>query len=173
MVRMSVADGELLEAADIQSFDTALVGTDAVVCSNARMVWALDTITLQETWSYGREGERYHDVARLGNVIFVVVSNTDSGKYGVIRLDAKTGNFKGNLVALTLPLIRGIGATQDSVVIVTSELDMMLETDQRMDFMMRLASHPDEGPRDTLSLVAVDAKASAGDAPLWLSLIHI
>ncbi len=172
IVRMSVADGELLEATDIQPFDTALVRPDAVVCSNARMVWGLDTIKLSETWSYGREGERYHDVTRLGPNVFVVVSNTDSGKYGVIRLDAKSGAFKGQLVGQTLPVIRGIDATADTVIIVTSELDMMLEADQRMDFMMRLASHPDEGPRDTLSLVAMAASASAGESPLWYSILE-
>ncbi len=172
IVRMSVADGELLAATDIQPFDTALVRPDAVVCSNARMVWGLDTIKLSETWSYGREGERYHDVTRLGPNVFVVVSNTDSGKYGVIRLDAKSGAFKGQLVGQTLPVIRGIDATADTVIIVTSELDMMLEADQRMDFMMRLASHPDEGPRDTLSLVAMAASDSAGESPLWYSILE-
>lgn len=172
VVRMSVADGELLEAADIQPFDTALVNADAVVCSNARLVWGVDATKLSETWSYGREGERYHDIVRLGAHVFVVVSSTDSGKYGVIRLNAKTGAFKGNLVALTLPIIRGLGATADTVIMVTSELDMMLESDQRMEFMMKLAGHPDEGPRDTLSLVAVSATASPGEAPLWYSILE-
>ncbi|QDV06386.1 hypothetical protein Poly30_18950 [Planctomycetes bacterium Poly30] len=172
IVRMSVANGELLEAADIQAFDTALVSADAVVCSNARLVWGLDALRLSETWSYGREGERYHGVVRLGGTVFVVVSNTDSGKYGVIRLDARTGAFKGNLVGLSLPIIRGIGATAETVVLVTSELDLILENDQRMDFMMKLASHPDEGPRDTLSLVALRADASPGEAPLWYSILE-
>ena len=172
LVRMAVADGELLEAADIQPFDCAIVASDAVVCSNARMVWAQDTLTLTEAWTYAREGERYHDVARLGDSVFVVVSNLESGKYGVVRLDAKLGNFKGNLVSLTLPLIRGICVTEDTVVLVTSELDMMLESDDRMDFMMRLASHPDEGLRDTLTLVGIRSTAAAGDAPLWYSILE-
>ena len=39
MVRMAAADGELLEAADIEPFDDAVVRPDVVVCANARTVW--------------------------------------------------------------------------------------------------------------------------------------
>ena len=114
LVRMSVADGELLEAADIQSFDSAIVASDAVVCSNARMVWALDTLTLTEAWTYGREGERYHDVARLGDVVLVVVSNTDNG-IRTFRLSRI-----GDVVTLAAPVVRppdfDLDATWESIV---------------------------------------------------------
>ncbi len=172
IVRMAVADGELLEAADIEAFDDAIVRSDAVVCSNARSVWGLDTLQLQEMWRYAREGERYHGVARLGQSVYVVVSSTDNGKYGVLRLDALSGAFKGFLVEMSLPIIRGIDATEGAVTLVTSELEFILEADQRMDFMMQLAQHPDEGPRDTLSLVALRADAPSGTAPLWYRILE-
>lgn len=172
IVRMAVADGELLEAADIESFDDALVRSDAVVCCNAKSVWGLDPIQLSQVWRYGREGERYHAIERLGDFVFVVVSSPESGKYGVLRLDARSGAFKGFVVDLSLPVIRGLGATESALVLVTSELEFILESDQRMDFMMQLAQHPDEGPRDTLSLVGLRADAASGTAPLWYRILE-
>lgn len=172
MVRMAVSDGELLEAADMDPFDDAIVRPDVVVCASAKGVWGLDTGKLQRTWHYAREGERYHGLARLGDSIFVVVSSPESGRYGVLRLDARSGAFKGLLVDMALPMIRDIDATDGVVVLVTSELEFILESDQRMDFMMRLAQHPDEGPRDTLSLVAMRSDSSAGAAPLWYRILE-
>lgn len=172
MVRMAVADGELLDAADIESFDDAVVHTDVVVCANAKFVWGLDTLTLQESWRYQREGERYHGLALGGDHVFVVVSNRDTGKYGVVRLSAATGTFEGYLVQPSMPLIRDIGATAGAVAIVTCELEFLLDPDNRMDFMMQLAAHPDQGPRDTLSIAALRADSASGEAPLWYRILE-
>ena len=44
MVRMAMADGELLESNDLEPFDDAVVHPEVVVCANARSVWGLDTL---------------------------------------------------------------------------------------------------------------------------------
>lgn len=172
MVRMAVADGELLDAADIESFDDAVVHTDVVVCANARHVWGLDTLTLQESWRYARDGERYHGLALHGDHVFVVVSNRDTGKYGVVRLSASNGSFEGYLLQPVMPLIRDIGATSGAVAIVTCELEFLLDADNRMDFMMQLAAHEDQGPRDTLSIAALRADGVSGETPLWYRILE-
>ncbi|MEL6430536.1 MAG: PQQ-binding-like beta-propeller repeat protein [Planctomycetota bacterium] len=172
IVRMAVADGELLEAADIEPFDDAVVGPEVVVCSNPQSVLGLDTVSLDERWRYAREGERYHGLARLGSSVFVVVSTPRTGKYGVLRLDAATGEFNGHLVEPTLPVIRDLAATTGAVGIVTSELEFLLGDGDRMDFMLQLASHPDEGPRDTLSIAALRPDEGAGAPPLWYRILE-
>lgn len=172
MVRMAVADGELLEAADIEPFDDALVRADVVVCCNARSVWGLDTITMKERWRYSREGERYHGVARNGGQLFVTMSSSESGKYGVLRLDAESGHFEGQLLPPCLPLIRDLDATEGTVVLVTADLEALLPDEDRMEFITQLARHPDEGPRDTLSLVALRAGGGAGASPLWYRILE-
>lgn len=172
MVRMAVGDGELLEAADIEPFDDAVVRPDVVVCSRAQAVTGLDPVALHELWRYERDGERYHGLARLGDHVFVVVSSRETGKFGVARLNANSGAFEGFLVGLRLPIIRDLGATAGAVAIVTSELENLLPEEQRMDFMMQLASHPDEGPRDTLSLAALRPDAADGEAPLWYRILE-
>ena len=173
IVRMAMADGELLDSADTEPFDDAVVHPEVVVCSNARAVWGLDTVTLQETWRYAREGERYHGLAFAGENVFVVVSSTESGKYGVVRLSANTGAFEGYLLQPVMPLIRGVGASGSTVAIVTCELEFLLDPDNRMDFMLQLASHPDEGPRDTLSIAAMRADAASGEARSSESVLTI
>jgi len=172
MVRMAMADGELLDSNDIEPFDDAVVHPEVVVCANARSVWGLDTLDLQESWRYGREGERYHGLALCGAHAYVVVSSTESGKFGVVRLNARSGDFEGYLLQPAMPLIRGIAAAGAAVAIVTCELEFLLDDDNRMDFMLQLASHPDEGPRDTLSIAALRADASAGEGPLWYRILE-
>ncbi len=172
MVRMAVSDGELLDAADIEAFDDAVVNPDVVVCSNAGSVWGLDTLSLAERWRYSREGERYHGLCRQGEHLFVTVSSPQTGKYGTVRLNAETGAFKGQVVPLSLPIIRDMACTETTLVLVTSELELMLPEDQRMEFMMQLAQHPDEGPRDTLSLVAMRTDAGPGESPLWYRILE-
>lgn len=172
IVRMAVADGELLEAADIEPFDDAIVRSDIVVCSSASSVRGVDSLELSERWRYQREGERYHGLAHVGDRLFVVVSSPQTGKYGVVRLSVATGAFEGYLIQPSLPIIRDIDVTENTVCLVTSELDCLLEGDQRMEFMLKLAQHPDEGPRDTLSLVALRADGSSGESPLWYRILE-
>lgn len=172
IVRMAAADGELLEAADIEPFDDAVVRPDMVVCANPQAVLGHDPINLTERWRYQREGERYHGLARLGAHVFVVVSSPQTGKYGVVRLGAAEGEFDGYLVEPVLPTIRDVAATDGAIGIVTSELEFLLPEDARMDFMLQLASHPDEGPRDTLSIASLRPEGGAGTAPLWYRILE-
>ena len=76
------------------------------------------------------------------------------------------------LLQPVMPLIRGVGASGSTVAIVTCELEFLLDPDNRMDFMLQLASHPDEGPRDTLSIAAMRADAASGEAPLWYRILE-
>jgi hypothetical protein len=84
---MSLQSGELLAAADLPTFDEALVAEDVCVVSAVKRVSAVDTQTLREKWRYTREGERYHHIGRSGNRVFVVYSG-ESRKKGVLALDA-------------------------------------------------------------------------------------
>lgn len=172
IVRMAAADGELLDAADIEPFDFAVVRPDIIVCASAQVVVGIDPIDLTERWRYQREGERYHSLARLGMSLFVVVSSPQTGKYGVARLVAEDGAFDGYLVEPKLPVIRDMDATAGTVAIVTSELEYLLADDQKTEFIMQLAGHPDEGPRDTLSLAALPADGDSGSAPRWYRILE-
>ena len=172
IVRMAVTDGELLDVADIELFDDAIVRPDVIVTSSPTSVRGLDSEKLTERWRYEREGERYHNLAREGDHIFVVISSPQTGKWGVARLDAQTGSFESYVVQPSLPIIRDMDVTDNTLCLVTSELEFLLESDQRMDFMMELSRHPDEGPRDTLSLVALNADGAQGEAPLWYRILE-
>ena len=56
--------------------------------------------------------------------------------------------------------------------IVTCELEFLLDQDSRMNFMLQLASHEDQGPRDTLSIAALRADGAAGEEPLWYRILE-
>ena len=168
MVRMAAADGELLEAADIEPFEDAVVRPDVVVCANARMVWGSTRSTSRNAGdtSVRASGTTGSPATRAAST----VSNLETGKYGVARLDADTGQFDGYIVAPSLPVIRDLDCTGNTVALVTADLTMLEDSD-RMEFITQLAQHPDEGPRDTLSLVAL-YDGSPGEGPLWFRILE-
>ncbi|MEZ6014243.1 MAG: hypothetical protein R3F49_03960 [Planctomycetota bacterium] len=172
LVRMSVSDGELIEAASIDTFDEAFVGPDRVICVSARHIVAYDGDNLQQRWSYARDGERYHAAARHGRHLFVAVSTSASRGYGLHRIDALTGRYDGTILPLGVPMIRDVAATAGGVVVLTSDLERVLPAESTSDYMRALAAHPAGGPRDTLSLVALRHDAEPGDQPSWFKILE-
>lgn len=172
IVRMSAANGELLEAAPIEAFDEAAVAPDFVVCVAAGRITAYDSKTFEERWVYAREGERYHHVARAGGDVLVVASSNASKGYGLLRLNAKSGRYQGALLPMGVPLIRGLAVTGDVVVVITSDLERALPAETTPELLSVLANHPDGGPRDTLSLLGLRTRSEPGDIPLWFRILE-
>jgi putative pyrroloquinoline-quinone binding quinoprotein len=170
--RMSLADGELLESMDIPSFDEAIVGEDLCICTSAGRVFAIESLSLGETWEYSREGERYHHVVRSGDRAMVVFSNVNTRKTGVLALDAETGAFEGLVVSPSFPVVHGVVATRDLVVLLAAELEAVLPADRQGELATAVALHEGGGLRDTLSLVALRIDGQAGDDPLWFQVLE-
>jgi len=172
LVRMAASNGELLEASPIDPFDDALVGPDRVVCVSAGRVVGYDSASLEEVWTYARDNERYHWITRHGRSLFIAVSSSSSKGYGLIRVDATTGRYEGNLLPLGVPMIRDLTATDGAVIVLTSDLDRCLPAESMPGFMRELALHSGGGPRDTLSLLALRHDAEPGDLPLWFRVLE-
>ncbi|MEZ5975706.1 MAG: hypothetical protein R3F33_03965 [Planctomycetota bacterium] len=154
IVRQSLTDGELLEAQPIPEFDHAVVHDSGVVLSTGRSVVGVDSLTLMESWTWHREGERYHEVACHRGRVFVVYS-VDRG-FGVLELDGETGDFVRVLVAPKQKPIRDLAVTDGVLAWLGSELDRLLPSERLSEWTSMVALHPDRGARDTLSLVALD-----------------
>lgn len=172
LVRMSATDGELVEAASIEPFDEALVGSDRVICASAGRIDGYDADTLQPRWTYARDGERYHAIARTGRDLFVAVSSAASRGYGLHKLDALTGRFSGVILPLGVPMIRDLAATKGAVVVLTSDLERVLPAESTPAFLRELALHRSGGSRDTLSLIGLRLDAEPGDPPLWFRVLE-
>jgi len=176
IVRMSLADGELLQVADIPAFDAAHVGRDVCVCSTASRVFGVDSDDLVESWDYAREGQRYHGIACHQDRAFVIYTDLKTRLQGVLILDAETGSLEGKLIKPELPAIRELAVTDDVVIAVTSHLGLILpseELDRFDDELAVFGARPGaEGGRDTLSLIALRADGRAGDAPLWYRILE-
>lgn len=172
LVRMSATDGELIDASPIEPFDDAVVGPDRVVCVSAGALVGYDTETLEQRWTYSRDGERFHGLARHGRYIYLSVSSSSSRGYGLQRIEAATGRFAGTVLPLGVPMIRDLAATDGGVVVLTSDLERLLPAESTPAFMSALASHPTGGVRDTLSLVGLRLDAEPGDLPLWFKILE-
>lgn len=172
LVRMAAADGELLEASPIDAFDDALVGTDRVVCVSAGRIVGYDSDTLEERWTYARDGERYHAIARHGRHVYASISSAGSRGYGLVRIDAATGRYAGNVLPLGVPLIRDLAATAGAVVVLTSDLERVLPAESTPALLREVANHAGGGSRDTLSLVGLRLDAEPGDLPLWFKVLE-
>jgi putative pyrroloquinoline-quinone binding quinoprotein len=165
IVRMSLENGELIDAAGVPAFDEAWVFEDLCILSSARRVMAVDSSTLRELWSYAREGERYHHIAREGGRIFVVVSHESTKKQGVLCLDAASGEYAGVLLANHQPVIHDISVDAGSVVLLCSDLAAALPRESLVEYLL---SRGDDANLDTsLALLSLSTSASEGEAPLW------
>ncbi len=171
IVRMRLADGELIGVGKIDLFDSAVVSGDLCVTTTPRAVVAIATGAMEEAWQYRRPGERYHDLARHKNSIFVVYTNANTSRQGVLRLDARTGDFLEEVVSARLPAIHAIGAWQGGVSILTRDLAQVLPRDAMPRFMTDLATHKDGGSVDTLTLCSFSADGSQGEGPRWWRIL--
>jgi hypothetical protein len=171
IVRMSLKNGELLGASEIQPFDEALVSGDLCICVTPGRIFALMSEPMLEAWEYRREGERYHAAARCGNSVFVVFTSKANKKKGVLRLDAETGSFQAVVLAPTQSVIHGVAVGEDGVVLLTRDLHLALPREVATQYVTELAQAGDDVMTDTLSILAVPLDASAGDAPLWYQVL--
>ena len=167
IVRMSLANGELSEAAEIAPFDEAHVAPDACICANAGRVFAVDPAPMTETWEYSRDGERYHHIDRAGALVLVVYTQLATGLQGVLLLDVATGEPRGTLVLPERPVIHQIAATGALVTLLTRDVSGMLPPEDHAAFAVELATHPGGGSSDTLSLITLRVEVSPPEPPLW------
>lgn len=166
VVRMSLASGELRDAAEIAAFDEAHVDSELGLCSAPSRVFGIGLEALAESWAYSREGERYHLVARVGDRALVVYTDLKRKLQGVLRLDALSGKVDGPLVTPQLQVIRQMACVDEAVVLLGSGIAKMLPPDLRAGFQAEVMLHGG-GEVDTLSLVALRPDARPGEAPLW------
>jgi hypothetical protein len=171
IVRMSLDSGELLGMGEVEAFDEALVGSDVCVVVTPRRVIGYATKGLDEAWEYSRPQERYHHVARSGSQLFVVYTHAQTGRQGVLRLDARSGEFQGEVASPRQPVIHGIAVNADGVVILTRDLASALPEELQPQLMIELSRRTDGGVTDTLSLLALPPDAEPGEAPLWFSVL--
>ncbi len=171
IVRMSLGSGELLGMGEIEAFDEALVGLDVCVVVTPRRVIGYSTKSLDEVWEYSRPQERYHHVARSGSNLFVVYTHSQTGRQGVLRLDAKGGDFQGEVCSPRQPVIHGIAVNADGLVLLTRDLASALPPELQPQLMIDLSRRTDGGVTDTLSLLAVPIDTEPGEGPLWFSVL--
>ncbi len=171
-VRMSLETGELLALETIRPFDEALIFGDVSICVTAGRISGLMTSTLHEIWEYSKSGERYHHACRAGNRIFVVFSNSKTKKFGVLALHADTGKLAGQILAPELPVIFGLAASDDAVVFLTQDIQAALPQEAVVQFMVDLSQKSEDAVMDSLTLLALPAKAKKGELPLWYDVLR-
>lgn len=170
IVRMSLKSGELLDVADVPTFDEALVEPDVSICVSPKRVIAIDNATLREAWSHGKEGERYRHVGRSGARIFVVFSSDKTRRQGLMAFDAASGEVQGVVVAPNQRVIHDLAVDERAVVLFTSDLAEALPRELLLDFFKE-NEDADVTP-DAPALFALDPAAREGDAPLWYQLLQ-
>lgn len=169
--RMSLKTGELLAAVPIEAFDEALVHPDLSFGLTPRRIFAIDSSGLTEAWEHSKPGERYHHVARAGDHLFVVYTHSSTNRQGVLRLDAQTGEVEGELLAPRQPVVHGIAANADGLVLLTRDLTHALPAEVVGQFLVELSRKHEGATTDTLSLLALPSNAELGDAPLWYEVL--
>jgi hypothetical protein len=91
ITRMALASGELIGASEIGAFDQALVFGDMCITVTPQRVTGILTTAMLEVWSHVRDGERYHLAGRVGPHAYVVFTDTNRKRQGVLRLDVESG----------------------------------------------------------------------------------
>jgi hypothetical protein len=172
ILRMSIETGELLGESAIKAFDEAIIRDEASVTITATKVTGISTLDLVEMWTYSRADERYHSVAFCGGKIFVVYSNANTRKYGLLALDAEDGSFDSVVIPSKLPMIHGIAGDGSTLVILTSDLMQALSPSDAGRFIGELSMmSEDDVLTDTLSLLAITGSHSEEDPALWWSVL--
>ena len=169
IVRMSLANGELLAAAGIPAFDEALVSPDLVVLLSAGQVLAIDTKKLEKRWNHAREAERYHHLGRNQNRVFVVASNRQTKRQGVFSLDVKSGKVERWLVQPNQRVIHDIAVDKHGLTLSCSDLEELLPREALIEFLVQRGD--DIKKKSQLALVCIAPDAGSNDAPLWYELL--
>ncbi|MBL8859133.1 MAG: hypothetical protein JNL28_11540 [Planctomycetes bacterium] len=171
IVRMALSSGELIGVGEIEAFDEAHVSGDLCICVTPRRILAYSSVKMDEAWEYSRPGERYHHAARSGPHVFVIYTHTNSKKQGVLRLDAKSGEFEEVVLGAKQPTIHGIAVNNDGIVLLTRDLATALPREVLPQFLVDLSRRDDDAVGDSLSLLALALDATDEDAPLWYEIL--
>ncbi|HTF90700.1 MAG TPA: PQQ-binding-like beta-propeller repeat protein [Planctomycetota bacterium] len=169
IARMTLGSGELLDARTIPAFDEAIVFEDVVLIASKRKVIAIDPRSLQERWTYSREGERYHNIARQGSRVFVVASTEAKKKQGLIALDVKSGHFEAALIPPEQSVIHDLAADSGSLTVLLDNLTAALPREALIEYLRR---SDDQALGPGLALIAIKPTAKPSDAPLWYEAIE-
>jgi hypothetical protein len=165
VVRMTLASGELIDGRSIPAFDEAIVFADVILIASKRKVIAIDARTLAERWTYSREGERYHNIAREGSRVFVVASHEAKKKQGLIALDVQSGAFKGTLIPAEQSVIHDIAVDNGALIVLLDNLTAALPREALIEYLRSNDADGDLGPG--LALLALRPMAGSDEAPLW------
>lgn len=171
IVRMSLDSGELIAAGAVPTFDASIVAPDVCVVLGIKRITGYDSETLRELWNYGREGERYHHVARYAEQLFVVYSVIASKKRGVMVLKAKKGAFERIAVLPKQTAIHDVAADERGVCVLLDDLEAALPRETLLAYLSQ-TSHGDALGRGP-SLVVLDPSSSEDEAPLWFEKLRL
>lgn len=163
IARMTLASGELIGASEIRPFDQGIVYGDMSVTVTPDRVCGIMTSAMLEVWSHVRDGERYHIVGRASNDgehVFVVYTDSNRKRQGVLRLDIESGDFVDTFLPPDYPVIHEMVASQGIVVLLVGD---------RAPSRFREASGP-----GNLRLEAFRADSPIGDGaqPLWREAVQ-
>jgi hypothetical protein len=89
----------------------------------------------------------------------------------VLRLDAASGEFQGEVASPRQPVIHGLAVNADGLVLLTRDLASALPPELQPQLMIELSRRTDGGVSDTLSLLALPLDAEPGESPLWFSVL--
>lgn len=173
-VRMDINSGELLMSQDIPAFDQALVFEDICICQMPGRVIAISTDNFKIVWSHNadRERERFHQIARQGDRVFLVFSDPDTKKQGVRLLSAKTGKSQGTWIDPAVPVIHGLVAGPNTVVLLVEQLITALSHEGLVSAATTLGDLEENGQdTDGLALLALETNGPAGQPPLWFDFV--
>lgn len=170
IVRMSLESGELIAMSQVPAFDEAVVGPDLTFLVSARKVSAVDSSSFEPRWTYAREGERYHILARREDVLLVVYTQNKLKRQGLLRLDAKTGKPKGALLEPSQKSIHDLAYDDVGAVTLVANVEAALPREQALELLMQ--DDGDAGLSSGLGLVAFDPSAKKGDTrALWFETL--
>ena len=156
IARMSLSTGELLGASEIRPFDQALVFGDVCLTVTPQRVTGILTSAMIEVWSHARDGERYHLVGRIGPHAYVVFTDTNRKRQGVLRLDLESGDFVDAFLDADLPVIHELVCADDQCVVLAGN---------------RVPSRPGQAsPPQELRLEAFRS-GETGAVPLWREVL--
>ena len=171
-VRMDINSGELLMVEDIAAFDQALVFEDYCVCVMPTRIAAYSTDDFQERWMHASKNERFHMAARHGDKLFVVFSDKETRKQGVMVLDAECGENLGVWVEPNVPVIHGMAVGDHAVVLLLEELISALSHEGLVKSATTLGDLEEAGHETGgLALLALRTDGEAGQAPLWFDFV--
>lgn len=121
IARMSLASGELLGVGEIRPFDRALVYGDMSMTVTQDRLCGIMTAAMAELWTYCGDAERYHIIGRSGNFLFVVYTDVNTKKQGVLRLDVECGDFVDVCLPAEYAVIHEMAVRDGFLVLLASE----------------------------------------------------